>query len=154
MLCRCDFDWYAVVLDGCAMGGRPGLHGADLFQMPFECPIDVILNPQALYNSKLSYRQERWLASPRLPAAVRNDREGVLVIDQRDEEALTLRARMVRSLDILGCPHRAVGRAVMRGMLRDGAALHWLALFTGALPASLVLGPRRHPQDCGSLSQW
>ena len=62
--CWCDFDWYAVVLDGCAMGGRPGKNGADLFEMPFECPIDVILNPHNLYHRKFEYRQERFLGHP------------------------------------------------------------------------------------------
>ena len=94
--CWCDFDWYAVVLDGCAMGGRPGRNGADLFSMPFECPIDVILNPHNLYHTGFAYRQARWLEHPRLPRAVRNSREGVLVVDARDEAALAYRAQMVR----------------------------------------------------------
>lgn len=94
--CWCDFDWYAVVLDGCAMGGRPGRNGADLFAMPFECPIDVILNPHNLYHSGFPYRQERWLTHSRLPAAVRNSREGVLVVDARDEATRAYRQQMVR----------------------------------------------------------
>ena len=95
--CWCDFDWYAVVLDGCAMGGRPGTHGADLFQKPFECPIDVLLSPQLLYDGRLAYRQARWLAHPRLAAAVAHSREPVLVIDQRDAAWLQARRRMVRT---------------------------------------------------------
>lgn len=94
--CWCDFDWYAVVLDGCAMGGRPGKHGADLFVKPFECPIDVIFNPHHLYHRGAPYRQARWLDSPRLPAAVARSREPVLVLDHRDDAALFARERMVR----------------------------------------------------------
>jgi hypothetical protein len=96
--CWCDFDWYAVVLDGCAMGGLPGAHGADLFDKPFECPVDVVLNPAALYHSGVPYRQARWLAHPRLPAAVSRSREPVLVMDQRDAGAIAARQRMVRAL--------------------------------------------------------
>ena len=95
--CWCDFDWYAVVLDGCAMGGRPGAHGADLFVKPFECPIDVVLNPHHLYHRAVPYRQARWLAAARLPAAVARSREPVLVLDQRDAAALRARDLMVRA---------------------------------------------------------
>ena len=101
--CWCDFDWYAVVLDGCAMGGRPGAHGADLFEKPFECPIDVIFNPHPLYHRGAPYRQARWLDSPRLPAAVARSREPVLLIDQRDTAALLARERMVRRLQPSAC---------------------------------------------------
>ena len=94
--CWCDFDWYAVVLDGCAMGGAPGAHGADLFSKPFECPIDVVLNPHTLYHRGFAYRQERWLMHPRLPAAVARSREPVLVLDQRDAAQIAARQRMVR----------------------------------------------------------
>ena len=94
--CWCDFDWYAVVLDGCSMGGAPGIHGADLFQMPFECPIDVILNPHFLYHGNFQYRQERFLSHPRIPLAVQNSREPVLVLDQRDSVQMADRDRMVR----------------------------------------------------------
>jgi hypothetical protein len=93
--CWCDFDWYAVVLDGCAMGGRPGRSGADLFTKPFECPIDVILNPHALSHTKFQYRQQRWLQHKRLPVSMQRSREPVLVIDQRDSETIAHRGRMV-----------------------------------------------------------
>jgi hypothetical protein len=93
--CWCDTDWYAVVLDGCAMGGRPGRNGADLFSMPFECPIDVILNPHVLYHQKIEYRQERFLHDRRTPLAVQHSREPILVLDQRDTVAAAARQRMV-----------------------------------------------------------
>jgi hypothetical protein len=101
--CWCDFDWYAVVLDGCAMGGRPGVHGADLFHKPFECPIDVILNPHALYHSNFEYRQERFLSHRRVPIAIQNSREAVLVVDQRDVALAAYRNQMVRPWPELHC---------------------------------------------------
>lgn len=96
--CWCDFDWYAVVLDGCSMGGHPGEHGADLFSMPFECPIDVILNPHNLYHKGFQYRQERFLEHRRTPLALVHDREPVLVMDARDSVGIEHRQRMVRVL--------------------------------------------------------
>jgi hypothetical protein len=93
--CWCDFDWYAIVLDGCAMGGRPGKNGADLFHMPFECPIDIILNAHHLYHRKVAYRQERWLSHPRVPLAMQNSREAVLVVDRRDSDHIRYRQRLV-----------------------------------------------------------
>lgn len=94
--CWCDFDWYAVVLDGCAMGGRPGVSGADLYEMPFECPIDVIMEAAALYRHSGAYRQERFLQHPRTPGALARSREAVLVIDGRDTAQMQARQRMVR----------------------------------------------------------
>lgn len=96
--CWCDFDWYAVVLDGCSMGGHPGEHGADLFSMPFECPIDVILNPHNLYHKGFKYRQERFLKHRRTPLALMHDREPVLVMDAGDSLGMQHRQRMVRVL--------------------------------------------------------
>eukprot|EP00892_Ulva_mutabilis_P003418 jgi/Ulvmu1/1448/UM011_0178.1 len=93
--CWCDFDWYAVVLDGCAMGGRPGLAGADLFVMPFECPIDVLLDAAALYRHGGAYRQERFLHHPRTTAALARSREPVQVVDGADAELMRVRQRMV-----------------------------------------------------------
>jgi hypothetical protein len=98
--CWCDFDWYAVVLDGCAMGGAPGRSGADLFVKPFECPIDIILNPHTLHRSRFQYRQRRWLQHRRLPTSVQHSVEPVLVIDQRDSEGIAQRSRMVRHLSV------------------------------------------------------
>jgi hypothetical protein len=105
--CWCDFDWYAVVLDGCSMGGAPGAAGADLFTMPFECPIDVLLNAHALYHRGFPYRQERFLAHPRTPLALAHDREPVLVIPALDTAALAQRRRMVRSASCHTCVRRA-----------------------------------------------
>lgn len=94
--CWCDFDWYAVVLDGCAMGGRPGTSGADLFEMPFECPLDVLMDAAALYRRSGEYRQQRFLDHRRTPPALTRSREPVLVIDGGDEALIRERQRMVR----------------------------------------------------------
>lgn len=96
MWCWCDFDWYAVVLDGCAMGGRPGTSGADLFEMPFECPLDVLMDAAALYRHSGAYRQQRFLEHRRTPPALAQSREPVLVVDGGDEALMRERQRMVR----------------------------------------------------------
>ena len=122
------------------MGGRPGVNGADLFDMPFECPIDVILSPHHLYHGGLAYRQERWLTHARVPAALRNSREPVLVVDQRDAELRAARDLMVR-------PERQLFQNRHSAALgqRNGAALCSGSFCRTCAAASVLRGTQGTP---------
>ena len=54
------------------------MDGSDL-ALPFECPLDTVLNPGALDVSALPYRMQAFLSDARTPQRVKRSREPVVV---------------------------------------------------------------------------
>jgi hypothetical protein len=76
-VCYCDQDWYASVLTACRMDG------SDL-ALPFTCPLDVLLNPDALERSGVgAFRMAAYLADARTPARITQSEERVTVLRSR-----------------------------------------------------------------------
>jgi hypothetical protein len=71
-VCFCDQDWYASILPNCRVDG------SDL-TMPFNCPIDVLLNPGNLDASPLPYRMASYLSDIRTPSKFKTSQEPVVM---------------------------------------------------------------------------
>jgi hypothetical protein len=54
------------------------MDGSDL-SLPFPCPVDILLNPQNLDESTLTYRLSSYLDDPRTPPRVVQSEERVVM---------------------------------------------------------------------------
>lgn len=72
-VCWCDQDYYPNVLANCT------LSNSDL-QLPFECPADIYINPEALEYRKYNYRVKSFLTSPRVPLALSRSQVQLAVV--------------------------------------------------------------------------
>jgi arabinosyltransferase len=124
LICYCDQDWYASVLKKCRVDG------SDL-ELPFECPLDIALNPGDLDLSPLPYRMTSFLSDPRIPAHLRHSREEVIM----DTDTRWIELQHRNSADVRGFVVAGAEAEDLRDSLRGSDSVHVLQ-FRGLRPGA------------------
>ena len=126
LVCYCDQDWYASILTSCRMDG------SDL-ALPFECPLDTILNPGNLDASPLRYRMQSYLADARTPGRVKRSQEAVAI----DANEAWVAFQQRHSVGAGGFVAAGADAACLRAALAEAEAAHVLN-FRGLRPGSFA----------------
>lgn len=106
------------------------MDGSDL-ALPFECPLDTVLNPGALDASALPYRMQSFLSDARTPARVTRSHEPVLVDASGDWVAF----QQAHNVGTGGFVRAGADAASLREALRGTEAVHVLE-FQGLRPGA------------------